>query len=99
MISVSSDFLLNDINFALTHVSSSTVLHNVKRENINKLVSSSLLEGEYELTIYTHQCLTNMQSGFLENLNSQYLVDLNFIRWSHQDDFKKHYATLSVDER
>lgn len=54
MISIQSDYILNDINFALTHIPSQTVLHNVKRENINKLVTDNLEGGEYELIIYTH---------------------------------------------
>lgn len=64
--------MLNDINFALTHIDSNTIYHNTRRENNNKLVLDNLPKGTYELLVYSHQCLTNMESGYLNNIVGKY---------------------------
>jgi hypothetical protein len=61
-------------------------------------VLDNLPGGEFELIIYGHHCLTNLKSDYLEKLDVKYLVDINFIRWSTQDDFSKHFIVLKVAE-
>jgi hypothetical protein len=77
----SSDFLFNDVNFALTHLSTDQIFHNIRRENLNKLVLDELPEGEYEFLVYAHHCLTNMESGYLSSIAAKYQIDFNLIRW------------------
>ena len=57
-------------------------------------------EGEFELIIYAHHCLTNMKEGdYLKELDAKYVVDLNFIRWSTEDNFSKHFIGLKVGDQ
>ena len=49
-----------------------------------------LNEGQYELMIYTHNCLTNMESGYLNNLAVKFVFDINLVHWIDEE-----YATKS----
>lgn len=59
----------------------------------------NLPEGEFELIIYAHHCLTNMKKGdYLESLDVKFIVDFNIVRWSSEDDFMKHFVSLKIGE-
>ena len=63
------------------------------------MVLDNLPGGEFELIIFAHHCLTNMEEGgYLEKLDVKFIVDFNIIRWSAEDDFLKHYITLKIGE-
>lgn len=59
---IKSDFMLNNVNFALTNLNNNKILHNVRKENIVKLVADNIPGGEYELLIYAHNCLSNVRN-------------------------------------
>ena len=83
LIQVQSHFLLNDVSFALTHVDTGTIFHNLKRESHNKLILENMPSGTFELLIYAHNCLTNLNNGgYLSNIDVAYTIDVNLIRWS-----------------
>lgn len=63
IINVNSDFLLNDVNFALTSISNNKVFHHVRNENNNKMLIENLPGGNYELIIYAHNCLSNLDKN------------------------------------
>lgn len=45
--------------------------------------------------IYTHNCLTNMNTGFLDNLTVKFLFDLNFVQWLDDDQQAKKGMKLT----
>ena len=86
MINTESDFLFNDVNFALTNLQTKHIYKNTRRENINKLVLDNLEEGEYELLVYAHHCLTNMDNNYLKTMIAKYTIDFHFIRWEDEEN-------------
>lgn len=40
---------------------------------------SDLPEAKYELLVYAQNCLTNMASGYLDNLTVKFLFDFNLV--------------------
>ncbi|CDW81429.1 laminin subunit alpha-like [Stylonychia lemnae] len=101
LITVRSDFALNNVNFALTNVNNDRLLRNVRHENMVHLVASDIPGGDYELLIYAHNCLTNVQDSYerdqLKFLDVGFQIDLNFIRITKEDDFNQH--TIMVDTK
>jgi hypothetical protein len=79
MIYTQSNFLLNDINFALTHIETGTIYHNLKRESMNKLILENMAAGTFELLIYAHNCLTNLDFDYIQSIDVSYSIDLNMI--------------------
>mmetsp|Transcript_21057 Transcript_21057/g.32606 ORF Transcript_21057/g.32606 Transcript_21057/m.32606 type:complete len:287 (+) Transcript_21057:781-1641(+) len=60
VVDVHSDFLLSGVNFALSNVATGQVIEEDGSETSGKLVVGRLFPGEYELIVYTHECITNM---------------------------------------
>lgn len=53
--------MLNNVNFALSNINNERMFHNTRRENQVHLVAKDIPGGEYELLIYAHNCLSNVQ--------------------------------------
>jgi hypothetical protein len=54
-----------------------------------KLVADNLHGGEYELLIYAHNCLSNIEgtSDLLNSMDVDFQLDINFLKWTAVDDF------------
>lgn len=59
-IEVHSDFLLSGLNVAISNVATGQVVEDERRDSSSQLLVGRLLPGAYELIVYTHQCVTNM---------------------------------------
>ena len=75
---------------ALTHVQTNKIYHNMRRENRNKIMLENMKGGDYELLVYTHNCLTNMQSAPLQSLDLEFSIDLNLIKWNVEQGYKQN---------
>jgi len=60
MITIRSDFSLNNVNFALTNINNDRLLRNERYENMVHLIAKDIPGGDYELLIYAHNCLSNV---------------------------------------
>ena len=60
LIEVQSDFLLAGINVAINNVATGQVVEDERRDSSGKLLVGRLVPGNYELIVYTHECITNM---------------------------------------
>lgn len=60
IMTIKSDFLINNVNFALSNLNNNRILKTIRKENMVKLVADSMPGGKYELLIYAHNCLSNI---------------------------------------
>lgn len=60
VVEVQSDFLLSGINVAINNVETGQIVEDERRDSSSKLVVGYLLPGRYEMIVYTHECVTNM---------------------------------------
>jgi hypothetical protein len=63
VIEVQSDFLLSGVNLAINNVATGAVVEDERRDSSGKLVVGRLVPGSYELFLYTHECVTNMDTA------------------------------------
>lgn len=70
VIDVNSDFLLSNVNFAINNVVTGQVVEDERRESSGKLVVEHLVPGPYELILYTHECVTNMDPAQTKAISS-----------------------------
>ena len=59
-IDLHSDFLLSGVNVAINNVATGAILEDERKDSSSKLVIGHLEPGAYELIVYTHQSMTNM---------------------------------------
>ena len=60
VVEIQSDFLLSGINLAINNVETGQIVEDERRDSSSKLVIGYLLPGKYEMIVYTHECITNM---------------------------------------
>jgi len=82
ILQVMSDFLLNDVNFALTPLNEEP-LHNFRQESQNSLLEAKLPPGSYDLMIYTHNCLSTA-SNPIQNMDVTFKVHIAFTELIHE---------------
>lgn len=93
--------MLNDVNFALTNLNNNKIFQHSRTENSNKLVLESLPGGDYEFLIYAHNCLSNIEESYdmIKSLDTQFEVDIHFIKWTIADNFIKHFLMVDIDKK
>jgi hypothetical protein len=69
-IELHSDFLLGGVNVALSNTATGAVIADERIDTTGKLLVSKLAPGGYELTLYSHQCATNMDPDHGEHISS-----------------------------
>lgn len=98
IISIHSDFQMNDINFAFTNLKNNKIYHHIRSENNNKVLLENIPGGQYELLIYAHSCLSNVDRGGLQSIDANFLIDIHFLKWdTESDDFQQHFIMVDVD--
>ena len=65
-IELNSDFLLSAANVVVRSSQTGQVVSDERREGNARVIIPKLEPGNYDVLIYTHKCVTNMQSGFIE---------------------------------
>jgi hypothetical protein len=59
-IELHSDFLLSGVNVAINNVATGMIVEDERKDSSSKLVVGHLVPGAYELIVYTHESVTNM---------------------------------------
>lgn len=68
VIELHSDFLLSGVNIAIHNVATDALVEDERKDSSGRLVVGRLLPGQYELIIYTQECLTTIDPhGEAEN--------------------------------
>jgi hypothetical protein len=70
IVEIQSDFLLSGINVAINNVATGQIVEDERRDSSSKLVVGYLLPGKYEMIVYTHECITNMDPEHGKAINS-----------------------------
>lgn len=95
IIELYSEFLRNDVSFALTTLSSKRSLGHQRTMLGKRLVLEELTPGEYEFTIYLHQSLSNFETQ-ITSLDVSFSIGLSFISVQEKDDFREHHMQLKL---
>jgi hypothetical protein len=75
VVELQSDFLLSGLNVAINNVETGQIVEDQRRDSSSKLVIGYLLPGKYEMIVYTHECITNMDPEHGTAINA---FDLRF---------------------
>jgi len=70
VIELVSNFLLSGVNLAINNVATGQIVEDEKRESSGKLIVGHLVPGPYELIVYTHECVTNMDPSHDKAISS-----------------------------
>ena len=62
--------MLSGINLALNNVETGQIIEDERRDSSSKLVVGYLLPGKYEMIVYTHESITNMDPEHGAAINS-----------------------------
>lgn len=70
VIEIVSDFLLSGVNLAINNVVTGQVIEDERRDSSGKLIVGHLVPGPYELIVYSHECVTNMDPAHGQAMHS-----------------------------
>lgn len=86
LINIESNFLVNDVNFVLSRTGGLNkkdknhhIFKNQRQEGQNLLLVPELQAGHYNLIVFAHSCLSNVQ-GSPETLPIDFDIELSFFR-------------------
>ena len=60
VVEIQSDFLLSGVNLAISNRETGAIVEDERRDTSGKLIIGHLVPGEYQMILYTHECITNM---------------------------------------
>jgi len=97
VIELVSDFLLSGVNLAINNVATGQVVEDERRDSSGKLIVGHLVPGPYELIVYTHECVTNMDPALGKAISSfDLLLQMSTRLLRVADRFNAASAAISV---
>ena len=62
VIDIENDFLLSGVNFAIWNLATGQIVEDLRQESSSRLIVGRLVPGPYDLILYGHSCITNMDN-------------------------------------
>lgn len=100
LIDVQSDFLLSGVNLAINNVATGQIIEGEEKDHTNKLIVGKLTPGKYELIIYTHEAITNMDPAHGVAISSFDIfleMSIRAIRISGKGDITNFIEAVTID--
>lgn len=86
-IELNSDFLLSAVNVMVRSSQTGQVVSDERREGNARVIIPKLEPGNYDILVYSHKCITNMNSGYIDFFDLLLELSMRPIRLSdgHKD--------------